>query len=257
MIASPSGKRYIGSSVNFNKRRTKHWGMLRRGEHHCTRLQSAWNKHRDKLKFVILLKCRAIDVLFYEQRAIDILKPEYNLAKTAGTRSGVKWSDDARARHKARLNSAETRERMREAARRRKPPSEEHKLKISIGLRQSEAVAISRQKMLGRKASPETRLKLSIMRKGRPSPMKGRKHSVETRAKMSAAHKGQSKPWLKRELSPQHRANIAAALKRRHEGRSISSRRPWLQDGIGRTTWYKRERINETNDLACARSSRH
>lgn len=52
------------------------------------------------------------------------------------------------------------------------PRSEEVRAKISLA-------------KLGRKHSEETKLRYSIMRRGKPSGWKGRKHSIETRKKLS------------------------------------------------------------------------
>lgn len=35
---------YVGSAVNDRRRKWEHWTALKRNQHHCTRLQNAWNE---------------------------------------------------------------------------------------------------------------------------------------------------------------------------------------------------------------------
>jgi group I intron endonuclease len=99
MITSPSGRQYVGSTINFIKRWYSHKAELRKGTHHSQPLQFAFDKYGlDNLKFVRLLICRPADMLMFEQRAIDILKPAYNACPTAGNRLGTKHSDETRAK---------------------------------------------------------------------------------------------------------------------------------------------------------------
>jgi group I intron endonuclease len=185
-ITAPSGHRYIGSSLNIPKRWGKHRTMLKRGEHHCPGLQAAWRKYDVGISFSVLLICSGSELIFFEQRAIDILKPKYNAARIAGTRAGVKWSLEARARLKAQRNTPEAIAVYREAALRRGPMSAEQKAKISATL-----------------ATPEVQKKLSIAHSGKFP-------SAETRAKLSAAHMG-NKSWTGRRHSPETRAKMSRA----------------------------------------------
>lgn len=56
---------------------------------------------------------------------------------------------------------------------------------------------------LGRKLSPEHRMKLSIAGKGRVGSMKGKTLSPETRAKISAALRGKEMPHRRKKQSPE------------------------------------------------------
>ena len=50
-----NGKKYVGSAVNFKRRRRKHRKSLRKGTHHSPHLQNAWNKYgEDNFKFDVL-----------------------------------------------------------------------------------------------------------------------------------------------------------------------------------------------------------
>ena len=92
-ITSPSGKFYIGSAVNIRTRWKTHRKQLRGGIHHSVVLQRASEKHGlDNLIFQVLLVCEPCNLLMYEQRAMDVLKPQYNVSPTAGSKLGVKPS---------------------------------------------------------------------------------------------------------------------------------------------------------------------
>jgi group I intron endonuclease len=98
-IAAPSGNFYVGSAINIDKRRWLHLFELRKSRHHCKPLQNAYNKYgEDCLIFSTLFYCEPKDLLFYEQRAIDILKPKYNVCKVAGSRLGLKASEETKER---------------------------------------------------------------------------------------------------------------------------------------------------------------
>lgn len=156
-----SGKRYIGSAVNFTERWGSHRHHLRRGTHHSRHLQSAWNKYGEAaFAFTKLLVCAKEHLLMYEQRCIDGYdsfnrKFGYNAAPTAGSCLGMKHTEATKAK--------------------------------------------LRERNTGRVASAETRAKLSKVHLGRKMPewfgefvrkMKtGTKHNEETRAKMRAARK--------------------------------------------------------------------
>ncbi len=85
------------------------------------------------------------------------------------------------ATHKGKHISEETRKKQSYAAKHRTPISEETRDKM----RKNNA-----RSMLGKKHSAETLKKISDALKGRVSPNKGKKASDETREKLSASHKG-------------------------------------------------------------------
>jgi group I intron endonuclease len=93
----PTGRRYIGSAVHYGKRKKLHLTQLRHGKHHNRYLQNAWNKYgEDQFEFRLLLVCDAAMVLDYEQRCMDGLSPEFNIAPTAGSALGVKHTEKFR-----------------------------------------------------------------------------------------------------------------------------------------------------------------
>jgi group I intron endonuclease len=168
-IRSESGRQYIGSAVCIKKRWGEHDRQLRTGKHHSRLLQREWDKRGGQgFRFEVLVWCDRDALLFYEQRFLDALRPEYNTAPTAGSQLGLVMSPEARARMSA-----------------------------------SSASRRHGSNFKGRKHSPESLAKLSESRKGKgcgPRPpewranigksQKGKIISVETRAKISATLTG-------------------------------------------------------------------
>ena len=180
-----NGKRYIGSAMNFHIRWKRHLNYLNKNKHHSIKLQRAWNKYgEDAFEFIILLKCAKEELIIKEQSFIDWLKPEYNVCKQAGSPAGIIFTD-------------------------------ERKLKISVALTGNKN-AIGNTHNLGRRASKETRNKMSKSFKGRivseetrnkiSNSLKGHVHSEETKNKIG--RKG-------RIVSVDVRINISNKLKGR------------------------------------------
>ncbi len=159
-IRSPSGKLYVGSSASIGQRWKRHLRYLRTNQHFNYKLQRAADKYGvDKLKFSILLFCRPSDLIFYEQRAIDILKPVYNICTTAGSTVGLKMPEKTRVKmrnshlgkkhsleckaaigraHKGKTMTEESRAKMSESAKRRDRQagySKEHRAAIQAGVK--------------------------------------------------------------------------------------------------------------------------
>jgi group I intron endonuclease len=152
IVNTENGQRYIGSAVSLCGRFAVHRHGLTIGKHHSRYLQRSWDKYgSESFQFRPLLICAPKDLLFYEQRAIDALRPEYNLAKVAGNCLGVRWSAEARARKSA-----------------------EQKAKPSFA---------------GRKHRLETIALMSALKMGNTAT-KGKKRSPEAVAATAAAHRG-------------------------------------------------------------------
>lgn len=88
-----NNKTYIGSAVDFKVRQTRHFTNLRKDKHHCIALQRSWNKYgEENFEFRIIEKCSASKCVEREQYYIDLLKPEYNSCKIAGSSLGYKFT---------------------------------------------------------------------------------------------------------------------------------------------------------------------
>ena len=194
-----SGKRYIGSSTNLKRRNKQHVRALRSGRHINSHLQSAWNKYGDdEFTFSVLLLCEIKDMLFYEQRAIDIYEAAgaggFNKSPTAGSTFGYKHSDE----YKKALSKRMTGRKL----------SEETKTLIGAGRighrHTNEAKEKIRQSKIGMKHTPETRENISAAKKGNSL-------SEETKRKIGLAHLGNQ--YNKgRKHSPEVRARVSAAV---------------------------------------------
>lgn len=172
-----TGGRYVGSSVNLHTRELSHWWHLRNGVHRSPHLQNSFDKYGEAdFIFKVLFFCDVDTILFYEQQALDILNPTFNILRVAGNCTG-------------RTVSPETR------------------LKISIGnsgkIRSPEQMALLRACNVGKSVSFETRSKIS-------SALKGRKFTPEHRAKISAAMKGH-RHGVGRVVTPETRSKISKA----------------------------------------------
>jgi len=158
-----NGKRYVGSSVNLEKRRGTHWYLLRKGIHYNKHLQAAWNKYGENaFEFQVIGKCPAERLIELEQEVMDHLRPKYNMGKVAASRLGQKATNETRLKISSSLTG--------------RVPSKETKRKIS-------------KSNLGHITSEETRRKIGIAGKGNTYTL-GYKHSKETRRNMSEAKKG-------------------------------------------------------------------
>lgn len=89
-----NNKSYIGSAVNFNRRKNIHYHQLKKNIHHSIKLQRAWNKYGESnFKFVILEKCIKDILIQKEQNYIDKFLPSYNICKIAGSSLGLKRTE--------------------------------------------------------------------------------------------------------------------------------------------------------------------
>lgn len=167
-----NGKCYVGSAVSFRKRWKEHLRQLSNGNHHSTVMQRAWNKYGETaFEFKKLLVCAKSDLIWFEQRAIDALKPAYNICKVAGSVLGYRHTAEAKAaaaqraagntHRRGRKESAEYCERAKvsRAMRKNCAHSEETKAKIAAAHRgrtiPSDMRARISATLIGRKQDPE------------------------------------------------------------------------------------------------------
>lgn len=83
-----NGRRYVGSTTKFSKRKVYHLSDLKCKRHHSKLLQDDYEMFgKDALKFFILEEVRTFELaelLSREQFWIDSYKPEYNINLVAG-----------------------------------------------------------------------------------------------------------------------------------------------------------------------------
>lgn len=169
ITTSCSNKVYIGSSVEFDKRVTSHINRLNSNTHPNRHLQAAWNKYgADTFTFECIEECDESNLIEREQFWIDYYD-------AANIQFGYNISPTA-------------------GSTLGRPLSEDTKNKI-------------RAKALGRKASSETREKMSLSRSSENNPMYGKHHSDMSKDRMrylkdgalrSIAQSGSANPFYGR-----------------------------------------------------------
>lgn len=170
LINAVNGKRYVGQSINIERRWRGHVNELRSGRHNNSHLTNAWRTYGEAAFTIqILQECQENKTIMAEaeQLWIDRLNVTnrdmgYNIAPVAASNLGVKRSAEARAKMSAA------------------------KLKMTDETKQKLRLA-----NLGKKQSEETRAKRSASCRN-PSP--------ETRARMSAASKGRKPTQATRDV---------------------------------------------------------
>ena len=76
-----NGKFYIGSSKDLSRRKKDHFRLLKKGINHSILLQRAVNKYGiDNFIFEVIAECSEELLFTIEQKLVDELKPEYNIA---------------------------------------------------------------------------------------------------------------------------------------------------------------------------------
>ncbi|KKN23373.1 hypothetical protein LCGC14_0905720 [marine sediment metagenome] len=183
-----TGKLYIGSSVELEKRFKAHASNLKLNSHHSIHLQRSYNKHgADAFVMFPIEFCDPDLLLEKEQFWIDALGAAaggYNICPTAGSPRGSK----------------------------RGPLSAEHRRKISLagmGRKMPEKTRLILIKArTGSKHTEESKRKMSEALKGKPGNSgsfkpgsapwnKGGHHSEESKRKMSRARKGKRRDgWI-------------------------------------------------------------
>jgi len=84
IINKANNKFYIGSTCDFQKRKTTHLRDLKANKHHSRYLQRAFNKYgASSFEIVIYHFCTENEKVELEQYYIDCMKPFYNTSKSA------------------------------------------------------------------------------------------------------------------------------------------------------------------------------
>jgi group I intron endonuclease len=193
-----NGKRYIGSSLNIERRWNQHRRALRINKHSNAHLQAAWRKYGE-LVFKFELLCLTDQLCQVEQAFLAAWEPEYNIAKdTVAPMRGQKFTAEHRAKiglaHKGFVHSEESKRKM-SIGHKGWNPSTNTREKMSSAHKGSSLSEETRAKIgignKGKTLSVEARAKISAANKGKPSQNKGKPLSDETCAKISAARTGQ------------------------------------------------------------------
>ena len=188
-----NGKSYVGSAVRFNSRWRLHRTQLAQGKHHSVVMQRAWDKYGEAaFEFKKLLVCAKTDLLWFEQRAIDVLKPAYNICKVAGSVLGYRHTAEAKAaaaqratgntNRRGRKESPEYCEQAKRSRAKRKdgPPSAETKEKIAAAHR-GRTISEERKEHLRKINTGKTQSEETIAK--RVAKLKGKIRSEEAKEK--------------------------------------------------------------------------
>src|SRR5271166_3149498 len=93
-----NNKRYIGSAIDFRRRKRNHLNLLRKQKHHSIKLQNSFNKYgENSFQFNVIEKLFEKERLIgREQYYLDNIKPELNMTLIAGLNSsfGLKRSKE-------------------------------------------------------------------------------------------------------------------------------------------------------------------
>lgn len=224
-----TGKAYVGSSVDMQRRRRTHWRELRNGTHGCAKLQRSWLKHgADSFAFEVLetVASDEAELRGAEQRWIDRLdavRHGYNVNPVAGNVGRMPKSAEHRKKigdsRRGRKHTPEVRARLSELAKRRPNTLTPERAK-QIGA------------LGGRKLTQAERDHLSALRTGVPTgPM-----PAHQRAAISASKQG--KP-----LSAHHRQRIREGQLARY-----AKTKQTYETGLIGTADHSRERVRHHAD---------
>lgn len=132
-----NNKRYIGSSINVERRLKEHLRNLEKNRHCNDHLQSAYNKYKDVLQFQFLEECEPDECLIFEQYYLDYYKSYirefgYNIdpeAKYAGKHLSEETKEKIRQKALCKKISKETIEKIRLKNLGKKRPKQSDKMK--------------------------------------------------------------------------------------------------------------------------------
>ena len=217
-----SGRYYVGSAVDIDQRWRSHRHLLSSGKHHSPTLQRSWLKHGEVafvFEVVELIGDKAL-LIAREQYWIDVLRSAcpntgFNVSPTAGSPLGVKHTAETREKWSAARKgrkSAPFSAKHRAALSKARKEYEAAAGRMADRNKSSEMRERVRAAKIKRYATPEGRSDLKAMSDKRWSAQRasgeplGRKHSEETKMKISISKKGH--------MTPEHKAAIAASNKR-------------------------------------------
>ena len=216
----PTGRFYIGSAVDVDRRWKRHANDLDAQRHHNSKLQRAWNKYgQAAFTFELLEEVSDLTILLErEQHYMDTLKPFYNINPKAGSALGYKHTDESK--HK----------------------NSEHTRRVWASLTPEERAARGKEhaeKIRGKTHTEETRQKMSEAHKRKPMTAKQlanleRRNTPEAIAKRAL---GLSKTYIvtfpdgteitvtnlkqfcrENDLSQAHMSSVATGKRKHHKG---------------------------------------
>lgn len=197
-----TGKHYVGSSCDINRRIKTHLNLLGKGSHFNVVLQRSWDKYgKEVFETGVLELVNDIETIIEREQFWISYLGEMNLAPVAGTTRGVRMTEENKRKMSARMLGPDN------PTRGKKRPELMAKLKvINTGKKLTEEHKAKCSKSLkGKSYGPmleETKLKLSLAKKGRKLTEEhckklseirtGKKPTAETLEKMRIAMTGKT-----------------------------------------------------------------
>lgn len=185
IVNKVNGKKYIGSSIEIEKRWAHHKSQLSRGIHHNIHLQRAFDKYgEENFEFRIAGETLPEMAVYVEDYILRHLgdKFEYNIAPRAQNR-------EVSEETKKKISENHANQFGENNPMYGKSLTDEHKRKISqskTGKKLSEEhKQVISQTLSDREFSDETITKMSESKLGEDNPFFGKTHTEESRKKMS------------------------------------------------------------------------
>lgn len=154
-----NSKLYIGSTMNFNKRRLSHFSKLRKGQHPNSYLQNAYHKYgKENFVFIILKQCTSDMLISQEQRFIDFFGMEilYNIRSKAEANFGVKFTKEECERISIRYRGNNWSTGYKNHTQPHSEATKQRLREVNLGKRHAESTKeLLRQQQLGKPKSPE------------------------------------------------------------------------------------------------------
>jgi group I intron endonuclease len=214
-----NGKLYIGSTINFAKRKADHFFTLRNNKHVNSHLQRSYNKYgEENFIFEVIERIENLDILieresywinFYHSNEREL---GFNARISTTTNLGVKYSEESKLNmsnaQKGRKKSEEHKKKLSEANKGH-VPSQETREKLSIAGKGRILTEETKAKMSaaskGKPKSDEARKNMSEAKKGKP----GIPRSEETRKKISESKMGDKNPMYNKPMSEETKAKMS------------------------------------------------
>lgn len=191
-----TGKIYVGSAVNLNKRFSQHKTKLKYNKHHSSKLQNSYNKHGvSSFEFETIEECVKEKLVEREQHYIDlydVFNKGYNCSPIAGSPMMNK------------KHTQKTKNKMSDS-RKKVIITDECKKNISLGL-------------LGKKHTKERRNHMSQSMKGNTN-CKGRFLSEETKEKIRKGNIGKQLGEKNQMFGKKHSENTKEKMRKSKIGK--------------------------------------
>jgi hypothetical protein len=91
-----TGDSYVGSAVNLSRRFSEHMMGKNSTPHLQNATSSKWKYGIGSFAFIVLTIIEPSMLVAWEQLAIDLMKPQYNILQVAGSLLGYKWENIAK-----------------------------------------------------------------------------------------------------------------------------------------------------------------